>query len=204
MLRTRKVDATQCRTRECIMMAGVGVAEPVASLLRLAQQYPPIRLGPHIRRENCIREKNMRKLTPRTLAALLWLTSVPMAQADSVIQVEDPWARETPPGVRHGAAYMTLVNQGSATDRLIGAHSGVSNVAELHTHLMEDGVVKMRRLEGLNVPPGTPTVLEPGGLHIMLIDLKEPLAAGEHFPLTLEFERSGDATVAVEVRKPGG
>lgn len=146
----------------------------------------------------------MRQLIPRTLVALLWLTAVSMAHADNVIQVEDPWARETPPGVSHGAAYMTLINEGGIKDRLIGARSGVANVAELHTHLMEDGVVKMRGLEGVNMPPGTPVALEPGGLHIMLIELKGPLKAGEHFPLTLEFERAGDTTVEVEVRKPGG
>lgn len=146
----------------------------------------------------------MRQLIPQTLVALLWLTGVSVAQADDVIQVKDPWARETPPGVSHGAAYMTLVNEGGVKDRLIGARSGVANVAELHTHLMEDGVVKMRGLEGVNVPPGTPVVFEPGGLHIMLIELKEPLEAGERFPLTLEFERAGDMTVEVEVRKPSG
>jgi copper(I)-binding protein len=145
----------------------------------------------------------MRQLMAQSLVALLWLAGVSMAQADNGIQVKDPWARETPPGVRHGAAYMTLLNEGNVQDRLTGARSDVSNVAELHTHLMEGGVVRMRQIEGVNVPPGTPVVLEPGALHIMLIELKQPLKAGERFPLTLEFERAGDTTVEVEVRKPG-
>lgn len=120
------------------------------------------------------------------------------------ILVEDLWARESPPGVTNGAAYMTLVNQTSDTDRLLSASAPVSERVELHTHLMEDGVMKMRQIEAIEVAPGAPTVLEPGGLHVMFIGLEAPLVDGEQFPLTLNFENAGEVTVEVPVQRPAG
>lgn len=119
------------------------------------------------------------------------------------IVIENPWARESPPTVTNGAVYMRLINKGMEADRLLAVSAEVAENAELHAHLMEEGVVKMRPVEAIEVSPGEPTVLEPGGLHIMLIDLKEPLKAGQHFPLTLQFDRAGEVQVEVTVRRPG-
>lgn len=119
------------------------------------------------------------------------------------IAVENPLARESPPTVTNGAVYMTLTNQGKEPDRLLEASTEVAEKAELHAHLMEKGVMKMRPLEAIEVSPGEPTVLKPGGMHIMLIDLKEPLKAGQRFPLILQFDRTGEVSVEVMVLKPG-
>ncbi|HYQ92489.1 MAG TPA: copper chaperone PCu(A)C, partial [Candidatus Competibacteraceae bacterium] len=117
------------------------------------------------------------------------------------VQIEQPWARETPPTVTNGAAYMTLLNRGDQPDRLLGVSGEVAKTIELHTHLMEGGQMKMRPVAAIEVKPGEPTVLKPGGLHIMLIDLKQPLVAGQHFPLTLNFEKAGKIPVEVTVTK---
>lgn len=128
--------------------------------------------------------------------------SVPAFAADaSNIKVEDAWAWASPPTVTNAAAYMTLVNTGKETDRLVGASGEVAGIVELHTHLMEGGMMKMRPLEAIEVSPGEATVLRPGGLHIMLIGLKKPLAAGETFPLRLHFEKAGEIGVEVTVHK---
>lgn len=119
------------------------------------------------------------------------------------IAVENPWARESPPTVTNGAVYMRLINQGTEPDRLVDASTEVAEKAGLHAHLMEEGVMIMRPVEAIEVSPGEPTALEPGGLHIMLIDLKEPLKAGRRFPLTLHFDQAGDVSVEVTVHKPG-
>lgn len=120
---------------------------------------------------------------------------------ETSIQVEDSWARESPPTVTNGAAYMTLINQGDTADRLIAASSEVAEVIELHAHLMEGNVMQMRQVEAIEVNPGESTLLEPGGLHVMLIGLTAPLKAGQRFPLTLEFEQAGTIPIEVEVRK---
>ena len=136
--------------------------------------------------------------------SLLFALSTPVLAADTAtIRVEEPWARESPPTVTNGAAYMTLVNTGKEADRLVGASSDVSATVELHTHLMEEGMMTMRPLKAIEIDPEKPAVLKPGGLHIMLISLKKPLVAGQMFPLRLRFEKAGEIPVDVMVRKMG-
>jgi len=134
------------------------------------------------------------------LGVLLALSAPALAADTATIKVEGAWATESPPSVTNGAAYMTLVNEGKEADRLVGASGEVSSIVELHTHLREGGMMKMRPIEAIEVNPGEPTVLIPGGLHIMLIGLKKPLVAGETFPLRLRFEKAGELPVEVTVR----
>ncbi len=138
----------------------------------------------------------------KTFIAWLLLACVPALQAAENMRVEDAWARETPPGVTNGAAYVTLINEASDKDRLVSVRGAVSETVELHTHLMEGDMIMMRQVESIEVDAGDRTVLEPGGKHLMLIGLKQPLVAGDRFPLTLEFEKAGEITVQVEVRRP--
>ena len=131
---------------------------------------------------------------------LLAFGAVTFAADGNPLRIEQPWAAETPPAALTGAAYLNIVNDGEA-DRLLGAKAeGVGHV-ELHTTTMDGGVMRMRKVEMLEVPGGTTTVLEPGGIHIMLIDLKQPLRAGQSVPLTLEFEKAGVLQVQVPIRK---
>ena len=111
--------------------------------------------------------------------------------------VESPWARESV--TRTGAAYLTVRNGGDQDDRLVGVSSEVADKAELHSSVMQDGVMKMRAVEALDVPAHGEAVLEPGGLHIMLIGLKAPLEEGKSFALTLEFEHAGEIEVMATV-----
>lgn len=117
------------------------------------------------------------------------------------LMVQQPWARASIGQSKAGAAYLTVMNQGSEPDRLVAAEGTVANKVELHAHQMDDGVMKMRRVEAIEVAPGEPTVLKPGGLHVMLMGLKAPLVEGERFPLTLVFEKAGRIEVEVTIQK---
>ena len=119
------------------------------------------------------------------------------------IHVDHPWSRATAPQARNGAAYFVLNATAAESDRLLSAASPVAEKVELHTHLMEDGVMKMRPVVAIEVTPGSPTALQPGGLHVMLLGLKAPLVKGETFPLTLTFEKAGVMKVDVNVEDAG-
>ena len=99
---------------------------------------------------------------------------------------------------------MTLEIMGEEPDRLIGGSSPVAEKAELHTHIMEGGVAKMRPVDAIEVAAGTPTVLEPGGLHLMLIGLNQKLEEGATMPLTLVFENAGEVTLEVPIKGMAG
>lgn len=115
------------------------------------------------------------------------------------LSIEHPWARATIGQTRNGAAYLVVNNAGEAADTLVAVETDAAARAELHNHTMEDGVMKMRQVEGIAVEPGSPAVLKPGGLHIMLFDLKAPLKEGARFPMTLVFEAAGKVEVEVAV-----
>lgn len=115
------------------------------------------------------------------------------------ITINHPWSRPTAHGQANGAAYFELSSAGSA-DRLVAASTPVAAMAELHTHIHDNGVMRMRPVEGgIPFSPGAPAKLAPGGLHVMLMGLKGPLKPGFEFPLTLTFEKVGEITVEVKV-----
>jgi copper(I)-binding protein len=119
------------------------------------------------------------------------------------ITVEGPWARASAGKAKAGAAFMTLNNAGATDDRLTGVSAGVSDKAQLHTHIKEGDIMRMRPVEAIDVPAGGVAALEPGGHHVMFMGLHEPLKEGETFPLTLTFEKAGEVTVEVMVMKVG-
>jgi copper(I)-binding protein len=94
------------------------------------------------------------------------------------------------------------MNKGSAPDRLVSVSTPAAKKAELHNHIMEGGLMKMRPVGVVEVTPGDPSVLQPGGLHIMLMGLSQPLVEGNSFPLTLNFERAGSIEVEVMIFQP--
>jgi protein SCO1/2 len=143
----------------------------------------------------------MRRLTIIAAAVLIpFATMSPARAEEDGPKIDHAWARATPGAARTAAAYFRI--ESPTDDRLIGLASPVAGKAELHTHLDENGVMQMRVVEGgLAVPAGRKIELKPGGLlHVMLMDLKQPLKAGDSFPLTLTFEKAGarDTTVKVE------
>lgn len=133
--------------------------------------------------------------------AALFAFAAPWPALAADIKVDDAWARPTLGQARNGAAYMTISTTGAA-DRLVGASAPVAGKTELHTMTMNNNVMQMRPVDAIQVAPGTEVKLQPGGLHVMLLDLKSPLKQGDKFPLTLKFERGGEIQVQVEVRQP--
>jgi copper(I)-binding protein len=125
------------------------------------------------------------------------------ATAESGPTIDRAWARATPGLATTGAVYFRV--ESTIDDRLIGVASPVARKAELHTHVEENGLMLMREVEGgLPVPAGQKVELKSGGLlHVMLIDLKQKLKAGETFPLTVTFEKAGPRNVTVKVEPLG-
>ncbi|WP_137388010.1 copper chaperone PCu(A)C [Rhodoligotrophos defluvii] len=116
--------------------------------------------------------------------------------------VDQPWSRAT--AAKVGAGYVTIRNQGEAADRLVSASAEVATSVEIHAMSMKDGVMTMRALpQGLEIPAGQDVALKPGGHHLMLLGLKQPLKRGETFPGTLTFEKAGTVAVEFLVEGPG-
>jgi periplasmic copper chaperone A len=112
------------------------------------------------------------------------------------IKITDPWARATPKGASSGAGYLTITNNGTVPDRLSCASSDVSAQCQIHSMVMDNGVMKMRPVEGgLEIKPGETVTLKPGGNHLMLMDLKHPLEAGKFAIATLQLEKAGTIKV---------
>jgi copper(I)-binding protein len=124
----------------------------------------------------------------------------PLAQSSEPV-VKDAWARATPGGAQTGAAYVTIVSR--TDDRLTAVASPVAKTVQLHTMSMDGGIMRMRPVAAIDIPAGEAVTLRPGGFHIMLEGLKQPLHEGQSFLLTLSFEKAGDRQVTVIVEKPG-
>lgn len=120
------------------------------------------------------------------------------------LTIDHPWSRELPPNAPAGAAYFILRNQGGEADRLIAASTPRAEHSELHTHVHQDGLMKMTRVPAVEIPARGEAVFQPGGNHVMLFGLSKPLSAGEEFPLTLEFEKAGKVEVQVQVESADG
>jgi copper(I)-binding protein len=108
------------------------------------------------------------------------------AWAEELIQVEAPWARATVATQRATGVFMRLTGKEALT--LVAVRSPLAGEAEIHESRVEDGVMKMRAVAALSLPAGKTVSLQPGGLHIMLLHLRAPVAAGDKVPLTLVLE----------------
>jgi len=117
------------------------------------------------------------------------------------VTVGNPWARATPKGSNVGAAYLTITNNGSAADRLVGGSTNVASRFEVHSMVMEDGVAKMRPVEGgVEIKPHETVELKPAGpFHVMLIGLTQQLQQGQRMTGTLMFERAGKVDIEFTV-----
>lgn len=119
------------------------------------------------------------------------------------VMIGHPYARVAHAQARSGAVYFTLRNEGAADDRLLSVGTAAAQRAELHRSIEEDGVMRMRAVEdGIAVPAGGNVSLAPGGLHVMLFGLNQPLAPGDTFQAVLQFEKAGAVTVEVQVEAP--
>jgi hypothetical protein len=140
------------------------------------------------------------------VAGMFTFLAISVAATDATLgnlTIEHPYARPTPPGARTGGAYCTIRNRGSATDRLLRVASPAAASVELHSMTMQGNLMRMRPVTGIDIPANGEVVLASGGLHVMLVDLRKPLVAGDTVPLTLEFERSGRVDIAANVEAAG-
>jgi periplasmic copper chaperone A len=120
------------------------------------------------------------------------------------LQIGNPWTRATPKGSTVAGGYMKITNKGSAPDRLVGGSAAVAGRFEVHSMVMEQGVAKMRPVEGgLVIGPGETLELKPGALHVMLTGLKQPLEKGRKVKGTLEFEKAGKVDIEYSVEPLG-
>lgn len=120
------------------------------------------------------------------------------------IVIVDPYVRMVPLGVPTTGAFMTLKNTGNADRRLLRVDSPAAKTVELHNHLNDNGVMKMRQVREIRIKAGSETELRPGSYHVMMIDLKQPLQEGEKVPLALSFDDGSSEKVEAIVRHPVG
>jgi copper(I)-binding protein len=157
-----------------------------------------------------IAKKLVASVTRAALSAFLLaclLAALP-SRADEVkagdLVISQAWSRATPGGAKVGGGFLTIENKGTAPDRLIGVTAEVASKVEVHEMSMNNGAMTMRPLEkGLTIDPGKTVKLAPGGYHLMLMDLKNPLKQGEKLPITLEFEKAGKVQVSLDVQAVG-
>jgi hypothetical protein len=141
------------------------------------------------------------KWWPALWFSVTLLPNVVLAQDHVVnsLTIDHPFARATPPGAKTGGVFFTVENRGEIGDTLIRASSPVAGMVELHQMSIEAGMMKMRAIPAVEVKPGGKLELKPGGYHLMLFDLRQPLKNGDEFPLTLTFARAGTLEVSVVV-----
>lgn len=140
--------------------------------------------------------RTMKRLfTPAALFALLALAAAP---ALAQVAVRDAWVRATVPGQKSTGAFLQITD--AAGGRIVEARSPVAGVVELHQMAMEGTTMRMRAVAAIDLPAGRTVELKPGGLHVMLMDLKQPLAAGDSVALTLVVEGKSARRETVEVK----
>ena len=120
------------------------------------------------------------------------------------MQIEKPWARATAPGATVAGGYMVIRNAGAAVDRLVSASSPAAAKVELHVHINDNGVMKMREVPGYDVPAKGAFELKPGGAHLMFMDIKRPFKEGDKLPVKLKFEKAGEVGAEFQVGRMGG
>lgn len=118
------------------------------------------------------------------------------------VGIDTPYAFATAPGSQNGAGFLTITNDGRA-DTLVSAYADIAARTEIHDMAMEDGIMKMRKLDDLSIPAKKAVELAPQGKHIMFMGLHAPLVEGDTFDLTLTFEKAGEMTFPVQVVAPG-
>ena len=142
--------------------------------------------------------RTVRTTLPALTLALALLTSA-CGGGDGELLVEDPWVRSNPNLM--GAAYMVITSP--VDDELVAASvdASIAGTVEVHEVAMQDGMMRMREVAGIALPAGEPVTLEPGGYHVMLLDMPAMLAPGTEVAITLTFASGATTTVTAEVRE---
>ena len=120
------------------------------------------------------------------------------------IEILHPWSRATPATAPSAGGFLTVVNKGTAPDRLLAVQSPAADKVQIHEMKMDGTVMRMRELDnGVALPPGQTVELKPGGYHVMFIGLKAPFAKGQKVPATLVFEKAGKVDIEFLVEALG-
>ena len=135
-------------------------------------------------------------------AFLVWSFFLAIS-AQAQVQIEKPWTRATAPGAKVAGGYMVIRNAGPAGDKLVAASSPAAAKVELHVHINDNGVMRMREVPSYDVPAKGTFELKPGGAHLMFTDLKRPFKEGEKLPVKLKFEKAGEVSAEFHVGRLG-
>lgn len=136
------------------------------------------------------------------LASGLLLSTAVLAGAADQVSVQNPYVRLAPPNAPATGAFMVIRNNGDKDVKVLKADNPTSRATELHTHLNEGGVMKMRPVPGIDIKAKGEAELKPGGMHVMLIDLKSAMKEGDIVPITLTFDDGSSKQVDAKVIKP--
>ncbi len=134
----------------------------------------------------------------KLLAGLALMVST-SAMAQDALNISDARAKESIPGSQNGVAFATIENTSSSPIIITGVSSSVSKMTQIHTHVMKDGMMSMKHVPELTIPPGEQVVFQSGGYHFMLMGLKEPLVKGETFNLTISYDTNQTQLISVQV-----
>ncbi len=145
----------------------------------------------------------MKKRLLNGMLAAAFLSPLALPAAEPAISIQAPYVRLPPPGIRTTAGFMCIRNAGADDRLLLKAESPAAGVVELHNHIDENGVMKMRPVPGIAIRAHGQTELKPGGYHLMLMELKAALKEGGEVPITLHFDDGSRLTVLAPVRRPG-
>ena len=137
----------------------------------------------------------------RVVVGLFWLAATGAVHAAPAVAVSNAWARATLPHQDEGVAYLTL--RSAAGDTLTGVDSPAAGMVMLHQTTQKNGVSSMEDVDSLVLPAGKEVALAPGGTHLMLMDVKHALKAGDTLRLSLHFSKAGDLDVSVPVLPAG-
>jgi hypothetical protein len=137
------------------------------------------------------------------IASFLSVNAVAADYRIGSLEIMGPWSRATPKGASTAIGYMTIKNNGTTPDRLIGGSVDFAGGFQLHAMTMEDGVSKMRELKSVDIGPGKTIEFKPGDSHVMFVGVMHPLSQGEDVKGTLIFEHAGTVQIEYDVQGIG-
>jgi periplasmic copper chaperone A len=137
----------------------------------------------------------------RLLLAVVLLVSF---KALAQVKVEAAWTRATPPGAKTAVGYLVIRNPSAVPDRLVGGSSAAAARVETHVTRKDGDIMRMRQVQGYDIPAKGSVELKPGGAHLMFVDIKQPFKEGERIAVRLQFEKAGEVRVEFHVSPLGG
>ena len=143
-----------------------------------------------------------RRLAALLGAAVLVLPAMAGDYTLGNLTISHPWSRATAPGMPMGVAYLAITNRGKAADALVAASTPAAAQVEIHQTTLSDGMARMRPVQEVVIAPGSTVKIEPGGIHLMLVGLKQPLSPPATVPLTLRFRDAGEITIQLTIESP--